>query len=181
MTAQIHDSVLINEKSYSIVGVNGDELFMPQSVGITPGSANTACWRGYVCQYKVENNSLLLDELQVAIMKMEGEEKESKFIGQIGPPINGVEPKSAEGKFLSSGNFYENLNLQIPFSGTLLAADGFIRELYVHMGFHPAWKYETVLEIKCEHGKVITIENISKQMADLRSKAAGDNIPPRIF
>ena len=177
MTAQVPDGILINSKPYAIASIEGGELFSPQSVGITPGPANTACWRGYICQYKIENEELLLNELQVAIMKVEGEGSNRKFVQQIGPEINGVQPKSAEGKFLSSGNLYENLNLPIPFSGTILAADGFIRELYVHMGFHPAWKYETVLEVKCENGKVIAIEDISKQMAALRKKAADEKHP----
>jgi hypothetical protein len=177
MTAQVPDTILIDNKPYAIAGIEGDEIFTPQSFGISPGPANTACWRGYVCQYKIENELLLLDELQVSIIKVEGEGKETKYIRQTGPQINGVEPKFAEGKFLSSGNLYENLNLPIPFSGSLQAGDGFIRELYVHMGFHPAWKYETVLEIKCENGKVTSIEDISKQMEALRNQAVEANHP----
>ena len=177
MTAQVPDAILINNKGYAIAGVDGDKLFTPQSVGITPGPANTACWRGFICQYKIENEILLLDELQIAIMKVESEGGNRKFVQLTGPEINGVQPKSAEGKFLSSGNLYENLNLQISFTGTITAGDGFIRELYVHMGFHPAWKYETVLEVKCENGKVVSIQDISDQMEVLRKKAADENHP----
>ena len=180
MTAQVPDAILLDNKPYAIAGVEGGKLFTPQSVGITPGPANTACWRGYVCQYKIINEELLLDELQVAIMKVEGEGSSRKFVQLTGPEINGVQPKSAEGKFLSSGNLYENLNLQIPFSGTIQAGDGFIRKLYVHMGVQPAWKYETVLEIKLEQGKVISIQDISKQMEAIRSKAAEENHPKHL-
>ena len=177
MTAQVPDAILIENKSCAIAGVEGDELFTPQSLGTTPGTANTACWRGYICQYKIENNELLLDELQVSIVKVEGEGRDRKFVQLTGPEIDAVQPKSAEGKFFSAGNLYENLNLLIPFSGALFAADGFIRELYVHMGFHPAWKYETVYEVKCENGKVSAIEDISKQMEALRKKAAEEKHP----
>jgi hypothetical protein len=177
MTAQVSDTILIDNKPYAIAGVEGDGLFTPQSFGIHPGPANTACWRGYICQYKIENEELLLDELQISIMTVEGEGSDRKFVQHIGPEINGVQPKSAEGKFLSSGNLYENMNLQISFSGSLFAADGFIRELYVHMGFHPAWKYETVFKVKCENGKVIAIKDISKQMAALRKKATDEKHP----
>lgn len=168
MTAQIHDTILIENQSFSIVGVDGGDLFTPQSVGIYPGPSNSACWRGYVCQYKIENEMLLLDELQVSMMGVKGEGKDITHFRQPGPEINGVQPTSAEGKLLSSGNLYENLNLEIPFTGTILAGDGFIRELYVHMGFHPAWKYEHVLEIKCEYGKVVTNTDISTQNKKIR-------------
>lgn len=42
----------------------------------------------------------------------------------------------------------------VPLSGGLLLGEGFIQELYVHMGFHPAWKYLHVIELIFEGGQL---------------------------
>ena len=54
-------------------------------------------------------------------------------------------------------------------AGLLIAAD-FIRDLYVHMGFHPAWKYEVVLELIFEHGRLTREFERSDEMAEIRSR-----------
>ena len=167
MTAQMHDIILINEKVFSIVGVYGGELFKPQSVGITPFSVITSCWRGYVCQYKVSNDKLLLDELQVFTRMESVPTQEQTFVTQKAPSIKGVSPTGNHPIF---NNFYEGVELEIPFTGNILAGDGFIQSLYVHMGFHPAWKYQTVLELTIDHGTVLGIRDISAQMEQLRGK-----------
>jgi len=60
--------------------------------------------------------------------------------------------------------------MSIDFTGEILAADQFIRELYVHMGFHPAWKYETVYELVISHGTILDTKDVSEQMAQLREQ-----------
>jgi hypothetical protein len=92
MTAQIHDTILIDEKNFSIVGVNGGGLFTPQSIGIMPVPVMSACWRGYVCQYKLDGGQLILNELQLSLGTYQGVGKERKFIQQAGPAINGLNP-----------------------------------------------------------------------------------------
>ena len=44
-------------------------------------------------------------------------------------------------------NQYADVNYPIAYTGGLLLARGFIQKLYEHMGFHPAWKYEQVIEL----------------------------------
>ena len=144
VTAQIPDKITINAHVFSIVGVYGGELFTPQSVGILPLPAMTSCWRGYVCHYKVRDDTLILDELQVSIQTIPLPGSEQALSSQVAPLINEVQPS---GKRSSFNTIYENLNLDIPFTGSLFAGDGFIQSLYVHMGFQPAWKYETVFEL----------------------------------
>ena len=154
MTAQMHDSILLNDQKFFIVGVNGEELFNPVEYNLHPFQTVTSCWRGYVCEYKTEFNRLLLNTLQVNHE-------------QQGPAIHGVEPIFSKGMF---NNVYNHLNQPLDFTGEILAGDQFIRELYVHMGFQPAWKYETVYELVFSHGFVRNTKDISKQMADLREQ-----------
>lgn len=114
----------------------------------------TSCWHGYVCEYKIEFDKLLLNTLQVNHE-------------QQGPMISGVVPSFAKGTF---NNVYNRLNLLMDFSGEILAGDRFIRELYVQIGFQPAWKYEAVYELILSHGSVLDTKDVSKQMADLREQ-----------
>ena len=167
MTAQIHDSIQIEGKQYSIVGVTGDGLFDPGSLGVMLVAPMTSCWRGYICEYKVFERRLLLDRLQLSIGTRFELGKAPAPAPPTGPPINGVQPTFQQRSF---NNVYENLNLDVRFTGRLLAGDGFIRELYVHMGFQPAWKYETVLELVVEGGTVLEILDISKQMGQTRDR-----------
>ncbi len=154
MTAQIHDSILLKDKKFSIVGINGNELFNPVDFNLHPFSSMTSCWRGYVCEYKVSDNKLLLNTLQINLH-------------QRGPVINGVESLFSNATF---NNIYTDLHMPIDFTGEILAADKFIRKLYVHMGFHPAWKYETVYELVISHGSVLNTKDVSEQMARLREQ-----------
>lgn len=176
MTAQIPDTLLFNDKSFSIVGVNGNELFNPQSIGLHPIPFSTACWRGYVCEYKLHNNTLVLDRLQISLEVDAGAQEERKLASQRGPVINGVSPSTPDGEIPTARKLYEGLNLSIKFTGSILAGDGFIQELYVHMGFHPAWKYQTVFELQFEGGKVLEIHDLSSKMERIRLKMS--RLPP---
>ena len=168
MTAQIHDKILIDGDKFSIVGITGGELFTPHSLGILTVAVVTSCWRGYVCQYKISQGRLVLDELQISFASYTEDGKQ--IVGaQTSPPINGVSPEPADKKkYPSFGDVYENLNLEIRLTGSILAGDGFIQKLYVHMGFQPAWKYENVLELLFEDGKLQAMRDVSEEMKKIR-------------
>jgi hypothetical protein len=46
------------------------------------------------------------------------------------------------------------------------------------MGFHPAWKYETVFELEFSRGTLLETKNVSRQMAELRDKMARQPLQP---
>jgi hypothetical protein len=166
MTAQIHDTFQLHEKNFSIVGVNGQALFDPQLIGVRTVPSITSCWRGFVCHYKIHDEHLVLNKLQMSL----GHEK--------GPVINGVSPSASDGDYRAFNNVYEQLGLKINFTGGILIADGFIQKLYVHMGFHPAWKYETVFELMFENGRILEIRDASDQMKQIREKTASQPLKP---
>ena len=62
-------------------------------------------------------------------------------------------------------------------SQIVLLADGFLHELHVHMGFHPAWKYERVVELIFEAGILRRAIDQSQRMAEIRAQilASGDS------
>lgn len=96
-----------------------------------------------------------------------------------GPPIFGVLP-TYSGGFSGGIAEYHSLNELIPFSGGILAARDFIQEHYVHMGFHPVWKYRSIRELVFDSGALIVDNDRSIQMAELRAKlpaTGGDRVP----
>jgi hypothetical protein len=163
MTAQMSDSFLLEEKKFLLVGVNGSGLFHPSDYNMQPLPRITSCWRGYVCTYKVLQNELLLDSLLINL-------------DREGPAIKDIQPVfSNQGTF---NNTYRDLNLLMDFTGDLHIAQGFIQQLYVHMGFHPAWKYETVFELNVSHGHVLETKDVSENMAELRDKMSRQPLQP---
>ncbi len=102
---------------------------------------------------------------------------------QEGPIINGIRPTGPSEKFDWFNNHYSGLNYHLEYDGGLLLADGFIDDLYVHMGFHPAWKYETVIELIFANGVLQHEFDRSKRMAEVRQKildSRGENTASRM-
>src|SRR6185369_6985257 len=91
------------------------------------------------------------------------------------PVINGITPKIAGKKLGFFSSFYEDLDYHLEYSGGLLLADGFIRELYVHMGFHPAWKYEHVVELVFEGGILRAEHDRSARVAEIRRQMVSES------
>ncbi|RPJ21339.1 MAG: hypothetical protein EHM33_26420 [Chloroflexi bacterium] len=165
MTAQIPDVLLLQERTLSIVGVNGMGLFDPYAINLQPVSHITSCWRGYVCTYKTLYNKLLLDALQINL-------------NHAGLAINDVWPVlSRESTF---DNTYGDLNLPVDFTGGILAASDFIQQLYIHMGFHPAWKYKIVFELILSQGYVIETRDVSERMQEIRNEMIKSPLEPGV-
>ncbi len=166
MTAQINDGFRYRNKEYSLAGISEGELFDPAVFDLKPTWSCTACYRGYRVTYSILNSHLIISDLHINLVEDDKGRKR-----QQGPTINGVtavEPGKKLGFFFN--NTYADLNLHMEYSGGLLIADGFIRELYVHMGFHSAWKYETVFELIFENGILVEECDRSKKMAELRQQ-----------
>lgn len=165
MTAQINDTFRYHCNQYAVAGISEGELFRPDSLDLAPAPATTACWRGYQARFAISGSHLVLDALHVNLVEdfKSGRRKE-------GPVINGVEPTASHERYGFLNNHYLGLDLRLKYSGGLLLADGFIRELYVHMGFHPAWKYETVIELVFEDGILRSEADRSESAAGLRQR-----------
>jgi len=86
-----------------------------------------------------------------------------------GPPINTIEPTDPN-SWCGFNCVYKELNIQLPFTGGLLIAEGFIRELAVNMGYHPFWKFQSVLELIFENGKLQRAEDKSSVAKAIREE-----------
>jgi hypothetical protein len=153
MTAQIPDSVMTPEGRYALVGIGGSGLFDPSEHGLRLGMISTACWRGYLCEYTVEDDELFLTALELSAAD---------------PPeeLFGAEVR------LGETAAYWPIRVRQPFTGGLLLGAGFIDALYVHMGHQPAWKYTTVLELTFDDGRLVVVHDRSELMAQRRAEYA---------
>jgi hypothetical protein len=109
---------------------------------------------------------LVLETLHVNLIRP-GEGK-NLYEHEVGPVINGVTPTPQREEYDWFNNHYEGLNYHLEYSGGLLLADEFIESLYVHMGFHPAWKYKTVIELVFDAGVLKQEFDRSERMAEIR-------------
>ncbi|QDU74284.1 hypothetical protein Pan97_12910 [Bremerella volcania] len=169
MTAQIDDYFLYADKSYSVAGISEGSLFDPAILDIQPMGTCSACWRGYFVEYGLVDRHLAVVNLHASFYE-EGE----GYRRLQGPEINGIVPTDMQDEHDWFNNHYEKINFHLEYSGGLLLADGFIEELYVHMGFHPAWKYLQVRELVFENGILIGDYDRSEKMAEIRQMITGD-------
>jgi hypothetical protein len=156
MTGQIPDLVEYNGIEYTLVGYKGKKLFSPLDYDMKPKMSSTACRRGFVVKYSCNNDSLIVEKLEINV-------EEAR-------EINGVKGIRIKGEPYGFQYCYENLNLEIPFSGKLLIATDFIKEMYKHMGFQQAMAFKKVFELNFKEGKLISTKDISSEMEKKRKK-----------
>lgn len=166
MTAQIHDTFEFAATEFALVGISAGELFSPAVFDLQPAMATTACWRGYQARYAVVENALVLRSLHVNLLK----DRRQGYEPAVGPVIRDVSPQPKGDKFDFFNNHYHDIDYPVAYSGGLLIAQGFIRNLYVHMGFHPAWKYDKVMELIFADGVLLDSFDRSAKMAAIRAR-----------
>jgi len=171
MTAQFNDLFRYQEKEFAVAGISAGELFRPSDFGLYPIPASTACWRGYVAVFAIADAHLVLDSLSVNLQESQA------------PTINGILPQEPSDRFKLFNNVYKDLNHRLYYTGGLLIGHEFIRDLYVHMGFHPAWKYKTVVELFFESGRLTGEFDRSERAAQIRHEfleSARDDKPNKM-
>jgi hypothetical protein len=173
VTGQVSDHLRLGDRRWDVAAIDGDGLFDPADVGIESVAASSANWRGFVCGYAVVDDRFVLEDLWLSGL--------STLHGQqvtMLPQLLGVVPEPADdwgGDLRLRG-----VNLSVTFSGRLLVGNGFLDELYEHMGFHPAWKFEEVRELHVEQGRVTADVDRSQRLAEVREQImAGERGQPR--
>ncbi len=164
MTAQIPDNFVLDGKNYALA--EGGRLFSPLEFGLEPVMTVTSCWRGYVCTYTILEQQLVLDTLDISLANFGNQDSQAVDA----PLLSGVAAQRKTSIFTHS---YSGLAMPLSYSGLLLIASEFIRELYVHMGFQPAWKYQTVIELSFSDGIPTGRRDVSDEMRLVREKLSG--------
>jgi hypothetical protein len=171
VTAQVPDEVMWDGRSWTLAGFDGSGLFDPTEHGLEPIMLSTANWRGFVCEYAVVDDRLVLDRLKVGLPDEVAAAAQRGEASQV----NGRRPTRRVG----IESTYEDLALPIPFTGMLTLGDEFIQDLYVHMGYQPAWKYRRVAELRFEAGALVSAEDASERYTAMREEFGGRDIRPR--
>jgi len=156
MTGQIPDIFQYEGREYDLVGLDGEPLYEPADFGISTQMASTACWRGYQMVYDCRNGELILDQMNTRTS--------DKIV------VNGVtpiEPNDSDG-YSFFNTIYKDLGLKTKFTGSLLLANDFISEMYVHMGFQSPDSYRTVIEIHVIDGDITEVKDLSDEMEKRR-------------
>jgi hypothetical protein len=188
MTAQMSDTFVYREKPFSLAGINGSGLFDPAQQGVKAVGWSTACWSGFHCSYEVADTSLFLTQVNLGL----SHEDEAAVARGQGPRLFGKAPhrytehgyreNARTGKVTtsweSSDFVVDGLRELVPFTGGLLLGDDFIREMYVHMGFHPAYKFRVVHELVFDGGRLTEDHDRSAAMAEVRDKLSSRALKP---
>ncbi|HSX52739.1 MAG TPA: hypothetical protein VLF09_17375 [Cellvibrio sp.] len=167
MTAQVADRFIYLGSPFHLAAYSNGELFYPDQHGYRPFPASTACWRGYCCEYAVKNGRLVLHQLCI---NHDGGEAEQT--AQTSPPALNSKPAALSTETHIGKWLFDDVSLPLDYSGGVVIGRDFIYSLYAHMGFHPAWKYETVYELIFESGNLVHTSDLSHRMAEAREKIA---------
>jgi hypothetical protein len=186
MTAQISDTFYYRKKPRALAGINGSGLFDPAQHGIKPVMISTACWRGYYCTYEVEDGGLFLTEVHLGLGREDAAARGEgpKLFGRIPRryTVLGHRQNVRTGEVTTSwesGEFkVDDIREPVPFTGGLLLGDDFIHEMYVHMGFHPAYKFRVVYELVFDGGRLVEEHDRSAQIAEFREMLSSRSLEP---
>ncbi|OQX02397.1 MAG: hypothetical protein BWK80_57965 [Desulfobacteraceae bacterium IS3] len=156
MTAQISDFLILEGSEYNISAIQNKWPFDPKEHGFNPVSPHTACWRGYYCKYIVQDKELYLCSLNVSI----GE----------GNPVGWAGAMPQESEFFKYDRMweYKPKGYKVPYTGGIVIARDFIREFYVHMGFHRPHCYAIVKELIFRNGYLENETDHSEKMKFVR-------------
>jgi len=170
MTAQVCDTVVFNGLAYQLAEFEGSGLFDPKEHGFEPMGFSTACWRGFVCGYEIVDQHLVLTSLS---MGLSGSDFERSLISEF------FGKDCSTDTSLGAGTSITGFSLPVSFDGTMLIGRDFMQELYVHMGFHPAYKYKDVWKLELTNGRLVSSEDISQPMKKYRQKHVEELPDPR--
>jgi len=176
MTDQVSDWCEFRGKAYAITARTGIGYFDPRAHGLDPSLrvVSTACARGYQCKFVITNAGLELHELTIALDLQERMRVRRRQIPgfERGELVNGL---------FEPGPIY-GLALPVPFTGSMVFANGIIRDYLDPRRILPrAFYSRDVLELEVEAGKVEKVHDRSTAMAALREQFCTTEIGPRDF
>ncbi len=150
MTMQLTDPFIWNdEKWIFLCAEDVYSLFDPKEFDLSPITASTACWKGFVVKFRVDNNHLYLDELYV------------HCDNDNYPTINGVAPISDESIQCRMGmRLYKNLNILLSYSGIITIGKN-LKSMFHGRAFIGPHAYKVTYELTFENGVLLDSKETS--------------------
>ena len=144
MSHQMTDPFYWEQEAWVFLGAEDVyALFDPERYGLQPTAPCTACWKGFIVQFSIQEGQLFLD--RVAAHCENG----------VYPPINGVTPV-ADGMF----HEYRDIRLPLAYSGTIVVGRH-LDPMYSYSAFTGPYAYETTYELTIRDGKLVGSRNTS--------------------
>ena len=155
MRSQFFDGFDFSEYKYSIVAIEHvDELFKIEKYGLHPVIYDESCLRGYACIFGVT------DEKKLALHKLFTNNN-----GRPAPAIDGVMPTAFHSP---AGDLRYDLEHEIPYTGSILIAHGFIQKFFVPFGFQIPHAFRKVYELTFYEGLFVHVADRSDEARQLR-------------
>ncbi len=161
MTAQITDIYYYKTRQYNIVAMSDKPDFHPRNLGLDVSCNNTACWRGYWCEYEISEDIIFLEKLFVNTV-------DGKY-----PDINGIRVNKKSDEYRGH-RAYEGLSMAINYTGKILLGDERILEYGINAGHPSPWEYKILKEFVFEKSKLTKINDYSSIAKDIRETAENE-------
>ena len=167
MSAQIMDSVIIENSTYRIIEVSAPGMmFKPSEYGLGPNMRCTACYRGHWCDYQIKDSNLFLKDFYMY-------NEEQKY-----PTLNGVDvlgEVTSESEKMGHKK-YEDVFLFMPYTGKMLVGEEKVFDFYVNGGRQKCWAYKKLIECTFEEGKLISLMDYSSLAEKLREYIRNEDL-----
>jgi hypothetical protein len=154
MTRQAPHTLMYEGHEYELLGDSTGQLPRFDLLGVSPKGSSTA--GSFWPKYEIANSRLYL----ASITMWYGYENDDEL--EKLPVINGIKVTGA--KFFIA---YDNINFLMPQMGYILIGRELASDLWVRRGLTD---YTIVLRLALKHGEVEAVEDVSNQVAIIRTK-----------
>ena len=179
MSSQIKDKYLIFNTDFRRIATDNEILISPFDYGLTPKSLDTACKKGFWCDFEITNERIYLENLYIHTEN------------GIYPPINNVNISPPEyekvyrfdiinGKMsdkqypvkidkLRGYKVYEHIHLPVKYTANLLLGKNFHYNCYFD-DCRYFFKYKEVIDFRIEDGIITKRNDISSLSKTFRKQ-----------
>jgi hypothetical protein len=183
MTRQLTDNFSYRGKPFSLAGICGTGLFRAHEHGMELAQAGTFCYRGYVADYEVWDDtrsdplaSAPRTILRLADLRVRPRDIDTLPLLMYGAPLEFIQRPEIKPDVVNDINIYDAIFPchyrhcpdPVPFTGGLLLGANLITKITENMGYPAAWKYRKVYELIFEDGVLTEEHDRSAQLAKMR-------------
>ena len=148
-TTQMPDKFIYDGKEYNLLAIEFQNNFLNiYSLGIRPVMLHTACYRGYIATFTINNNTLVLNQLYT---------NNGINLNNEIPVINGILPRISTPdrlvkEYMDYRIFnYDDINLIIEYTG------------YIIISLNSRENIREIIKLNFINGELINAQNITSQ------------------
>ena len=192
--------LIIIQVQYDLYAKTGDNIFLfsPKEYGLIPQMRNTACIRGYWCEFDI-NDKLILKNMYVFaetypeingvnVNPIEYVDEEFYVIDKLElDEVTDIDftkyPKVIQRMETNDGfRLYENINLVVGYTGKMLLTEGDManyRQWLSRIGAYAFLGFKKVIELEIDNGIVINTNDYSSMIKQMRKDISKLKVKPQ--